>query len=65
MDATGFVADIVGLAQRPQCPCLPLKAVGAGVLSSFSARACSVINAESHAHGFELELHSTVFRMLY
>lgn len=50
-----------GTRQGRECCCLPLKAIWAEVLSSFSAGAYSFINAESHAHGFELELHSTLY----
>lgn len=48
-----------GSKQGPECCHLLLKAARTEVLSSFGAH--SFMNAENDAHGFELELHSTLY----
>lgn len=50
-----------GSKQGPECCHLLLKAAWTEVLSSFGAGAHSFMNAENDAHGFELELHSTLY----
>lgn len=50
-----------GMKDSWECCCVSSNAIWTEVLSSFSARAYSPLNAEIHSRGFELELHSSLY----